>query len=104
MTTFLVVRRMSHAQSSHRSAKQMEFMTFREGLATKEARSYGDRLFECYEFDVGGYKVAFDCFNVSWLSRKREIVGKIQFPFTRYEQKFLEPMSLRIAVFHHPFN
>lgn len=69
-----------------------------------QVKSLDDPLWVTYPFDVGGYKVVFDCLNVAWMSQLHEEQGKLIFPVEPFEHLKLEPAQIRIAVLHHPLN
>jgi hypothetical protein len=64
----------------------------------------GDKLWRTYQYEVSGKLIAFDCLNVSWVSRKNEEQGALYFPFERYQTKELDGAEIRILVMHHPLN
>lgn len=79
------------------------FFEFRNTWGPSE-KSLDDPLWVTYPFDIGGYKVVFDCLNVSWMSQLHEEQGKLIFPVEPYEHLKSEPAQIRIAILHHPLN
>lgn len=82
---------------------QRSFFEFRDTWASQE-KALDDKLWVTYPFDVGGYKIVFDCINVAWMSQLHEQQGKLIFPVEPYEHLKGEPAQIRIAVLHHPLN
>jgi UDP-2,3-diacylglucosamine pyrophosphatase LpxH len=79
------------------------FFEFRNTWGPSE-KSLDDPLWAAYSFDIGGYRVVFDCLNVSWMSQLHEEQGKLIFPVEPYEYLKSEPAQIRIAILHHPLN
>lgn len=79
------------------------FFEFRNTWGPSE-KSLDEPLWVTYPFDIGGYKVVFDCLNVSWMSQLHEEQGKHIFPVERYEHLKSEPAHIRIVIMHHPLN
>lgn len=82
---------------------QKNFFSFREIMEEVEIEKE-DYLWRSRQFSVGGKVVVFEELNVSWLSQKEEVQGKIYYPIKNYFEKANESFDLRIIVMHHPLN
>lgn len=79
---------------------QIEYFEFLSDFENSEWS--GDKLLRHMTISVGDYSLSFETLNISWMSSKREVQGKLYFPFQRYPEK---PSSdVNIVVMHHPFN
>lgn len=82
---------------------QSDFFTFRDYLENN-AEATDDKLWRASVFEVEGKTIAFDCLNISWVSKIREDIGKLYFPVERYSAQTFEPVDVRLLVMHHPLN
>lgn len=82
---------------------QSDYFDFRDSLE-KNGLSSDDKLWRTSVFEVEGKKIAFECLNISWVSKIREAIGKLFFPVDRYREKEFEQVDVRILVMHHPLN
>lgn len=82
---------------------QADFFNFRNGLE-KNSEATDDKLWKSHVFEVEGKTIAFDCLNISWVSKVREDIGKLFFPVERYASQSFEQADVRLVVMHHPLN
>lgn len=82
---------------------QSDFFAFRDSLENN-ASVTDDKLWRASIFEVEGKTIAFDCLNISWVSKIREDIGKLYFPVERYTAQAFEPAHVRLLVMHHPLN
>lgn len=82
---------------------QSDYFNFRDSLE-KNGLSSDDKLWRTSVFEVEGKKIAFECLNISWVSKLREDIGKLFFPIDRYSDNKFDQADVRILVMHHPLN
>lgn len=82
---------------------QNDFFDFRTGIENQPCTT-DDRLWRASRFEVEGKILAFDCLNVSWVSKIKEDPGRLYFPVSRYSNKAIENADVRFIVIHHPLN
>ncbi len=85
------------------TAIQSDFFAFRRAFEGDE-QATGDQLWRSLHFQVEGKNLAFECLNISWVSKLREEPGRLVFPIERYSEKTFEPADVRVVVLHHPLN
>lgn len=85
------------------TAIQADYFSFRDTLENNTS-AIDDKLWRTSIFEVEGKKIAFDCLNISWVSKIREDIGKLYFPIERYSNQTFESADMRILVMHHPLN
>ena len=59
-----------------------------------------------FEYDHDNFLIRFNCFNTSWLSKKREKYGELYMPLLNHESSEIVSVKpiINIAVYHHPDN
>ena len=82
---------------------QTNFFTFRDALENNLS-AIDDKLWRSTVFEVEGKKIAFDCLNISWVSKIHEDNGRLYFPVERYATRNFESADVRLLVLHHPLN
>lgn len=82
---------------------QASFFKFRENLESNPSAT-DDKLWRASVFQVEGKTIAFDCLNVSWVSKIREESGRLYFPVERYATQSFAQADVRLIVLHHPLN
>lgn len=82
------------------TAVQRDYFEFLEEFEGNDWK--GDKLLRHTTFCVGGYNLSFETLNISWVSSKKEVQGKLYFPYQRYPKK--PKADVNIVVMHHPFN
>jgi predicted phosphodiesterase len=82
---------------------QNAYFGFRDRIE-EPGRADGDRLLWRRSFDVRGHKIWFECLNVSWVSKKKETLGSLYFPISRYSDAEANGSEVRIVTMHHPAN
>lgn len=82
---------------------QDQFFQFRESLE-KCSSTHDDKLWRSSTFEVEGKTLAFDCLNISWVSKVREDIGRLFFPVEQYSKKTFDQADVRLVVLHHPLN
>jgi len=85
------------------TAVQKPFFAFREQLESNSDVS-DDRLWRSSRFHVDGKIIAFECLNISWVSKIQEEAGQLFFPVDRYAEKSDDIVDIRFVVIHHPLN
>jgi len=82
---------------------QEQFFQFRESLE-KCSLTQDDMLWRSSVFNVEEKIIAFDCLNISWVSKIHEDIGRLFFPVERYEKRAFDHADVRLIVLHHPLN
>lgn len=82
---------------------QKPFFEFRTALENNPAAK-DDKLWRTSLHEVGDQTIAFECLNVSWVSKINEDPGRLYFPITRYTGNAPENADVRLVVLHHPLN
>lgn len=82
---------------------QSDYFAFRDALE-KDAVVTDDKLWRTSVFEVEGKTIAFDCLNISWVSKIHEDIGKMFFPVELYSTRTFEQVDIRLLVMHHPLN
>lgn len=82
---------------------QVPFFDFRDSLENNPDAE-GDKLWRTSRYTVEGKTIAFECLNVSWVSKIREEPGGLYFPVDRYSHLSRDTADLRLVVLHHPLN
>jgi predicted MPP superfamily phosphohydrolase len=83
---------------------QAEYFRFRASQETKDIKVLDEKLWTTYSLVVGGFNVAFDAINASWMSTRHEQQGGLLFPFEVFQKPIPESVDLRICLMHHPLN
>lgn len=80
---------------------QKAFFSFRENLEANNEAS-GDKLWRTSEYDVDGQMLAFECLNVSWISKLKEDPGRLFFQFlsTRTNRRTMSMLELLLYTTH----
>jgi len=82
---------------------QEPFFNFRDALENNpEARD--DKLWRTSLHEVEDKTIAFECLNVSWVSKINEDPGRLYFPIDRYAESKRGSADVRFVVLHHPLN
>ncbi|CAK7010808.1 metallophosphoesterase [Tissierella sp.] len=63
-----------------------------------------NKIQNIYEYETKDKKIAFQTFNSSWMSMKRESQGDIIIPLDQVDEIYLENYDLVVTLFHHPLN
>ena len=84
------------------TSHQKEFFSFRDQFS-KEIISE-DALWVTQKISFKNKSILFDCINLSWSSKLKEVQGALNFPFQRYYDGYEVKSDLRISVLHHPLN
>lgn len=82
---------------------QSDFFDFRTSFENQPSAT-DDRLWHASRFEVEGKTLAFDCLNVSWVSKIKEEPGRLYFPVNRYSNNAVENVDVRFVIMHHPLN
>lgn len=82
---------------------QAPFFGFRDSLENNPDVA-DDKLWRTSLYTVEGKTIAFECLNVSWVSKLREEPGRLYFPVDRYSNVTRDAADLRLVVLHHPLN
>ncbi len=90
------------------TAPQIEYFSFIKSFSSYEKinMSLSNKLLCRYEFQFGKYKIAFNSFNLSWVSKKEEKQSEIVFPLEYIKQKEIldKNYALTFSIQHHPFH
>ncbi|WP_288363814.1 metallophosphoesterase [uncultured Spongiibacter sp.] len=83
---------------------QGEFFEFRDDLTCSEPES-NDHLATTYVIKSDDSSVVFNCLNVSWASRLKEVQGALYFPVEKAkESQNFDGSDLVLTLLHHPLN
>lgn len=65
-----------------------------------------NNLFKRYEYNNEHIKIAFNSYNLSWISRRNENQSEILFPVNTVDNAILanEDFDLTVSLFHHPMH
>lgn len=90
------------------TAVQMEFFKFVEKLSSKEniKHEVSNKLFTRYIYSIDGYKIAFNSYNLAWISKKKESQSEIVYPTSLINKEDIsnEEYDLTISLLHHPLH
>lgn len=82
---------------------QRGFFDFRDTVATDKTITVDGRLYYEYTFALGGNTLRIICVNSAWLSKLREVPGKLRFPADVISPRDGNA-ALAIAMLHHPLH
>lgn len=82
---------------------QSDFFSFRDSIE-KNKSVVDDKLWRESSYEVEGKIISFECFNISWVSKIREDIGRLYFPVERYSSRCFEHADVRLVLMHHPLN
>lgn len=65
-----------------------------------------NNLFKRYEYEIEDKKIAFNSFNIAWLSKQKETQAQLIYPINNIDMDSLESLDIHysISLFHHPFH
>lgn len=82
---------------------QKPFFNFRDALENNP-EAQDDKLWRTSLYEIENKTVAFECLNVSWVSKINEDPGRLYFPIDRYTDNIHGSADVRFVVLHHPLN
>lgn len=66
---------------------------------------FSSPLLNITEYNIEGLKLLFYEYNTAWISKKKEIYGKVYFPYDYFSKDlFINEADLSISILHHPLN
>ncbi|MBU0631470.1 metallophosphoesterase, partial [bacterium] len=90
------------------TAVQKDFFEFVEKLNSKEniMHELSNALFRRYNYNIDGYKLAFNSYNLAWVSKKNESQSEIVYPTSFINKSDIsnDEYDLTISLFHHPLH
>jgi len=87
---------------------QKEYFSFVEQYTSKAniEVEISNTIFTRYSYNIGNFKLAFNSYNLAWVSKKNESQSEIVYPTTMLEKSELmnKDYDLTISLFHHPLH
>jgi len=87
---------------------QKEYLNFVATLVADENinRELSNNIFSRYEYNIDTYKIAFNSYNLAWVSKKQESQSKVIYPTGNINKGLIsnEDYNLTISLFHHPLH
>lgn len=87
---------------------QKNYFDFIENFQSfnKINKEFSNKLLNRYEYKIGEHSIAFNSFNISWISQKNEQQSKIIFPLNQIEKNGMLncKFALTFSLLHHPFH
>jgi predicted MPP superfamily phosphohydrolase len=86
-------------------ATQEKYFDFVALFEEDEHINFNDKLLKINSYQIGDYKIVFNCYNTSWISELHEQPGKMLFPYKLHsEVSDKHRGELNITLVHHPLN
>lgn len=86
-------------------APQEQYLNYLQYFEPSDNKTFDDKLFKSYAFNLGSFNIIFNCFNSSWISIRKEKSGSLYFPIDRFKEQLSSSKGdLVISSIHHPLN
>jgi predicted phosphodiesterase len=81
------------------------YIDFEEAYDEGQFLKFRHKLFKQYVYNIGEFKLSFNCLNTSWISELHEQPSKMYYPLYLFDKEINELTSdLKITVMHHPLH